>query len=310
MSRIEEDVLSLKQAIVKSLPDSKSSAISDALLRLNRISVTKDLLRKTKIGVVVGDLRKNEKLSSEVRQAAKSLVGKWKKEIEEKPSTATGAAESLPSPSAAETKKKLPAINTAVVKESSPAAAASPVSSASSTPTVRTIAGDKLKFSSSGDTLRDKCIGMLYTSLAKDTDTDGKRLLSIAMNIEASVSRELGSQSPKYTSKISSLSFNLKKNADLRWRVITGAVGATDFANMSKEDMMTASRKAEVEEAHKESLHWAVTATDTQAETDMFKCGRCGQRKTKYFQKQTRSADEPMTTFVTCVNCDNRWKFC
>jgi len=25
---------------------------------------------------------------------------------------------------------------------------------------------------------------------------------------------------------------------------------------------------------------------------------------------QTRSADEPMTTFVTCHNCNNRWKFC
>jgi transcription elongation factor S-II len=26
-------------------------------------------------------------------------------------------------------------------------------------------------------------------------------------------------------------------------------------------------------------------------------------------QMQTRSADEPMTTFVTCVNCGNKWKF-
>jgi transcription elongation factor S-II len=24
---------------------------------------------------------------------------------------------------------------------------------------------------------------------------------------------------------------------------------------------------------------------------------------------QTRSADEPMTTFVTCLECDKRWKF-
>jgi transcription elongation factor S-II len=25
---------------------------------------------------------------------------------------------------------------------------------------------------------------------------------------------------------------------------------------------------------------------------------------------QTRSADEPMTTFVSCLECYNRWKFC
>ncbi len=47
-----------------------------------------------------------------------------------------------------------------------------------------------------------------------------------------------------------------------------------------------------------------------QATTDQFQCGKCRQRETQYYQMQTRSADEPMTTFVTCVNCGNRWKFC
>jgi transcription elongation factor S-II len=42
----------------------------------------------------------------------------------------------------------------------------------------------------------------------------------------------------------------------------------------------------------------------------MMFCGGC-KRKTKcdYYQLQTRSADEPMTTFVTCLECDKRWKF-
>ena len=47
-----------------------------------------------------------------------------------------------------------------------------------------------------------------------------------------------------------------------------------------------------------------------QASTDQFQCGKCKQRKCTYFQMQTRSADEPMTTFVQCVNCNNRWRFC
>lgn len=39
-------------------------------------------------------------------------------------------------------------------------------------------------------------------------------------------------------------------------------------------------------------------------------CSGC-KRKTNcdYYQLQTRSADEPMTTFVTCLECDKRWKF-
>ncbi|BGP36215.1 transcription elongation factor TFIIS [Rhodotorula kratochvilovae] len=37
-------------------------------------------------------------------------------------------------------------------------------------------------------------------------------------------------------------------------------------------------------------------------------CGRNG-RRCMYYQMQTRSADEPMTTFVTCLACSNRWKF-
>jgi len=43
--------------------------------------------------------------------------------------------------------------------------------------------------------------------------------------------------------------------------------------------------------------------------TSMFKCGKCKLNNCTYFQMQTRSADEPMTTFVYCLNCSNRWKF-
>jgi len=42
----------------------------------------------------------------------------------------------------------------------------------------------------------------------------------------------------------------------------------------------------------------------------MFKCGKCKTNKTSYYQLQTRSADEPLTTFVSCHNCGHKWKFC
>ena len=47
-----------------------------------------------------------------------------------------------------------------------------------------------------------------------------------------------------------------------------------------------------------------------EAATDTFKCRKCHSKKCTYYQMQTRSADEPMTIFVTCIECGNRWKTC
>ena len=48
--------------------------------------------------------------------------------------------------------------------------------------------------------------------------------------------------------------------------------------------------------------------TNISAATDTFTCRKCKGNKCTYYQMQTRSADEPMTTFVTCCECGNRWK--
>ncbi len=42
--------------------------------------------------------------------------------------------------------------------------------------------------------------------------------------------------------------------------------------------------------------------------TDRFKCGQCKKRECTYYEMQTRSADEPMTIFITCLNCGKRWR--
>lgn len=52
-----------------------------------------------------------------------------------------------------------------------------------------------------------------------------------------------------------------------------------------------------------------ISMNSEQEHDGFFKCGKCKSMKTTYTQAQTRSADEPMTTFVTCLNCCNRWKF-
>jgi transcription elongation factor S-II len=47
-----------------------------------------------------------------------------------------------------------------------------------------------------------------------------------------------------------------------------------------------------------------------EAMTDTFKCRKCYSRKCSYYQMQTRSADEPMSIYINCLCCGNRWKTC
>lgn len=42
--------------------------------------------------------------------------------------------------------------------------------------------------------------------------------------------------------------------------------------------------------------------------TTLFKCHKCKGTICRYHEQQTRSCDEAMTTFITCMNCGNRWK--
>ena len=42
--------------------------------------------------------------------------------------------------------------------------------------------------------------------------------------------------------------------------------------------------------------------------TDQFKCRRCHKSECTYYELQTRSADEPMTIFITCLNCGKEWR--
>ena len=109
-----------------------------------------------------------------------------------------------------------------------------------------------------------------------------------------------------------SLSFNIKDvtNPDFRRRILTGEVQPDQMGLMTADEMASDVRKEERWKMKNKGLSESVRSGGQSASTDQFKCGRCGQRKTTYYQLQTRSADEPMTTYVTCVHCGKRWKFC
>lgn len=48
--------------------------------------------------------------------------------------------------------------------------------------------------------------------------------------------------------------------------------------------------------------------TNVQASTDMFTCRKCKSKRSTFYELQTRSADEPATIFITCLDCGKQSK--
>lgn len=153
------------------------------------------------------------------------------------------------------------------------------------------------------DKTRNKCIELVYDSLAMDSGAESKLILKRAIEIEAATYRNLKDPA-QYRTKMRSLYLNLKdkSNPELRAGVISGEMDGTLLWNMSPQDMASAEKKAELAAMTKEALLNAQGAAPKKSETDMFECGKCRKRRCTYYQMQTRSADEVSSMSRRCVS--------
>ncbi|ORD95161.1 TFS2 [Enterospora canceri] len=101
---------------------------------------------------------------------------------------------------------------------------------------------------------------------------------------------------------------SLKENKEICWMIYNDELCSTAFIRMSQDETKSSEQRDCDRKIMEESLK-ASTKADIQAETTMFKCSKCKKNKCRYYQMQTRSCDEPMTTFVRCTECGHNWKF-
>jgi len=80
----------------------------------------------------------------------------------------------------------------------------------------------------------------------------------------------------------------------------------TKIAYMSHIDFYPEKWKHLIEKQHQ--INESILNTKLVANTDQFKCRKCDSRSCNYYQLQIRSADEPMTSFITCIDCDHHWR--
>ena len=78
---------------------------------------------------------------------------------------------------------------------------------------------------------------------------------------------------------------------------------------MKPEEMASDEVKKQREAYIKEGIDASRLAVIQGTKSSDLKCGKCGLRNCTYNQLQTRSADEPMTTFVMCNECGNRYTY-
>jgi len=105
-----------------------------------------------------------------------------------------------------------------------------------------------------------------------------------------------------YVDKFKGLLLNLNakstvKNKELLKRLKNKEFKAHELAFMTHQELFPEKWKYLIDKKIKRDKSEGVV--DLSAATDEFFCFKCKKRKCSYYQMQTRSADEPMTTFVT-----------
>ncbi|KAI6202693.1 hypothetical protein M3Y94_00470300 [Aphelenchoides besseyi] len=318
MATLEEDIERLNLQCKKIVNGEKSMDDAIELIEtLEQIPVTIKVLTDTRIGITINDLRKKTN-DERLAKRAKALIKKWKNIIDSvaaavveknanSGSKANNKSASNGRSEAADGYKSTTKRDSPPSDDEEPPAKKPSVSNSSSAPT------SFKRVTPPTDQKRQKTVSVLTSSLRGSGEyPDGTQdPEDVALRIEAALFEEHG-LSEAYYAAVRSRASNLrdKKNPGLRENVLIGVVSPNKFARMSTQEMASDEMKKQREEFTKESILEHQMAVQEGTPSDMFRCGRCGKNNCTYNQMQTRSADEPMTTFVFCRTCGNRWKFC
>ncbi|MBE17947.1 MAG: hypothetical protein CMH79_04210 [Nitrospinae bacterium] len=176
------------------------------------------------------------------------------------------------------------------------------------------MAGD---FSNKSDENRKKMV--IYFNKVVDNFTLSRKIEQSIYNYIIQLAKEKNIQrkwennifTNLYESKIHSIYLNLKsdsyiQNNQLLNNILTGMIKPEAIGGLSVYDIFPDNWKELLNiKSKRDKIKYELKP---EAMTNLFKCRKCGGRETSYYEVQTRSADEPMTQFITCLTCNNRWK--
>eukprot|EP00124_Ichthyophonus_hoferi_P005047 Ihof_evm3s651 gene=Ihof_evmTU3s651 len=283
----------------------------------------------TKVGKTVSKVRRAARDWPAVEKSAKMLIAAWKRVAGQDDKHGGSHDRHREGEGSHKDRERRESINEPPAKRSKPTSPPSAITTPTPRPNLhrtssvsslgsvssashpaRKSSAAEVEFRACGDTVRDSCRRMLAQALNGDgSDLRGANPGRLAVQLEEELYKQFNDTSNTYKNAVRSRRSNLvdPKNT-LRAHVLSGVVSPSRLAIMTNVEMANKDVLKAIQEAHRDNLHDAQMGGGTTTQTDMFKCGKCKKNNCSYYQMQTRSADEPMTTFVSCNVCGNKWK--
>lgn len=285
--------------------------VMDLLQALERIKFTPALIVSSKIANTINAVKKE--FSPEVKAFCKKLIQKWKMIY------AKGTSSSSSSSASQESND---------TKNSTPPPSSSQLQRGESSSSISSDADevDCEKMIASYPEGRKKIIGAIADSLS--LDENGKKISNpVAFPLGCGVEAEINdmfsfhSDPRGYENKARKIFFSLKKNSELRQDLLDGRLTVANLLQLPSEMLATRAKREQAQKEREDIMmakrndYFQITRDETMRENGLdpnaggeHKCSRCKGQKTSSYSLQTRSADEPMTVFVTCLTCGKRWR--
>lgn len=297
-TKVIAEVNEMKEVLLKELPAESDASVErckDVLSALQKTPMSLDILTETMVGATVNKLKSHQTLGPTVKQ----LVKQWKQLAKHAKPTA-------------ERRKS----DSSQQDDPEEGSSYNPESEWSSLPDHRSSICKKLY----------DILLLSKPALRKQGVAESVMLHLMgprAAEVEHAIYNAFRNNRKAYMDKARSISFNLKKNTKLAVSLLLGQMEASAMVQMSAEELasddarktrqtvaqkLIDSKRLDWEQANESKINEQCGITGDLLQASLFTCGRCKSVKTTSTQKQTRSADEPMTVFVLCLNCGKRWK--
>ena len=170
------------------------------------------------------------------------------------------------------------------------------------------------------NTFRENIRNKLQTIFQTPEHSDAEIALRHATNLEKGVfnytlkestSRKIVKkwENPAFTQlyldRMRSIYINLK-NPELVQQIVNGETLPQTVAFMTHQEFNPIRWRELIDRKRKRDA--SKCTNNIEASTDMFTCKKCKSKRCTYYEMQTRSADEPATVFVSCLDCGKNWK--